>query len=1208
MAERGDFTFQPWGQENTKRRGRGRGRGQCWAGSRGGYRYRPKHNPNKVGQPPQRPRTFDCMNLEGRITNHQEGIHLLPKLELGIGSKPCIKEEVLSPGSSSSSKRSCTEMEENEENESKVHIKKRCKKNLAGTFPCSQEDNDISMVNLNGNKVRSEVKITAVDREDWDEEIRIAKLNSKQNTLCEAVDMVKEKDDGEKTTAGKIDGLMLLQGSYTSSSSTGTQQSMNLDWEVGLPSDGEVKLTSPRKFVRDKVVDCLSSAVTENCTCTSDEDSFKIKEGKQDHALCNPKGGRSFSSPTAGSLKGPLIPNKSKSDSWTGSVFSQGSAKKKGKLKKKQRAATIPEYQGSTDDDTDENMQGTLLKGERSKSCRQKKGYNSASKSLKDAERKFGFATAEVEKSDETQVKQKTKDKLSAEDDDGCQADDSLSDDENWKKVVKKLSADGVDAEEIQDRRPLPPDLPTDKSHTDESTSMDAPLSFRQDYRARFTYPPPAYMPYNHAYPSMRPPIPYCPPMWPMMQDPYFYGPAMMRGFHPDAIARYPIIHRFPQCVQQAAETVSPTHIAQSPGSECQDRFYTVNESGPEREGYLHNMNQTCGMNAFDGTDYTFQENTVEEDETYSENVFDSSGSQIYISQELNCETSKREPNVSFDENVPFLQTTLPDICEHHKSFDNQSDFISTEDEDYFYPRVCEPPSPKCTDSSVSVQIERGSRDQPNYNWYQTPPTGVGPTRTKSKVWGLNFKQMKYDSSGQKKEETSFSIPSNSNDSSQQPPSYAAAVCAGRQEPPGGQNRVTYISSAHLEERRRKSYSGVIAPHSGWASGHPLVKFVSPQNNKGPAKEKPQESPFWQSTPRPEAFNADTSSKFKSWSAGSQGWGSYNITRVPRPVSAPPKPKMFAEILQRPRRLTLEDEVRGETIPTINSWRSSTEIEDSAEIQYPTSDIDYLDTHAHIDLLFQRHMFKGTFAKFCLVNNFPTNFAGCVAIFCYPVNFSNSYSLADNLLKESNIWGSFGCHPHQVKHYDGIMEQKIKDWMNHPKTVALGEIGLDYSDRPAEITSDHELQKVIFQRQLQIALETKKPLVIHCRDAEEDTLSIMSKMVPRNHKIHRHCFTGPPQDAIKFLRAFPNSFIGLTALVTFPTATNTHQTARAIPLNRLLLETDTPYFLPRKVRCQKWSHPGMALLVAERISQLRGTTLDDVLSNVRANTMTMYGI
>ncbi|XP_072026850.1 putative deoxyribonuclease TATDN2 [Amphiura filiformis] len=272
---------------------------------------------------------------------------------------------------------------------------------------------------------------------------------------------------------------------------------------------------------------------------------------------------------------------------------------------------------------------------------------------------------------------------------------------------------------------------------------------------------------------------------------------------------------------------------------------------------------------------------------------------------------------------------------------------------------------------------------------------------------------------------------------------------------------------------------------------------------------------------------------------------------------------------------------------------------------YPYSMRDYIDTHCHIDFLYQRISYKGTFQKFTTQHHFPPNYAGCVAIFCTPESLK-PHGIWKDLMNEDKIWGAFGIHPHHAKYYDGWVEEHILSCMKHPKAVALGEIGLDYSNRNS---SDWILQQEVFRRQLNMALKMDKPLVIHSRDAEDDTINIMASMVPRDYPIHRHCFTGTPEEAQRWFSVFPKSFIGLTALVTFPSAFPTHRTAKEIPLERLLLETDSPYFLPRQCpRTLKFANPSMAVFVAERIARLKGITTDEVLIAVRKNTKLMYGV
>ncbi|GBN43834.1 Putative deoxyribonuclease TATDN2, partial [Araneus ventricosus] len=114
-------------------------------------------------------------------------------------------------------------------------------------------------------------------------------------------------------------------------------------------------------------------------------------------------------------------------------------------------------------------------------------------------------------------------------------------------------------------------------------------------------------------------------------------------------------------------------------------------------------------------------------------------------------------------------------------------------------------------------------------------------------------------------------------------------------------------------------------------------------------------------------------------------------------------------------------------------------------------------------------------------------------------------------------------------------------------------------------TSSKSKQHEVFRRQLQIAYDRRLPIVIHCREAEDDTIRILHEILPKNYTFHLHCFTGNWKSAQRWMKEFPSVFIGITNLVTFPSATATHEVAKKLPCDRLLLETDAPYFVPRVV-------------------------------------------
>ncbi|XP_066473872.1 putative deoxyribonuclease TATDN2 [Tiliqua scincoides] len=267
----------------------------------------------------------------------------------------------------------------------------------------------------------------------------------------------------------------------------------------------------------------------------------------------------------------------------------------------------------------------------------------------------------------------------------------------------------------------------------------------------------------------------------------------------------------------------------------------------------------------------------------------------------------------------------------------------------------------------------------------------------------------------------------------------------------------------------------------------------------------------------------------------------------------------------------------------------------------------FIDTHCHLDMLYSKIAFRGTFSKFRKTYNstFPEEFQGCIADFCDPRTLNNF--LWEDLLKEDMVWGAFGCHPHFARYYTDTYEGNILKALRHPKAVAFGEIGLDYSHKcNTEVPEQHK----VFERQLNLAVSLRMPLVIHCRDADEDLLEIMKKCVPKDHKIHRHCFTGRYSVIEPLLDYFPNLTVGFTALLTYPSAHEARDTVRKIPLNRIVVETDAPYFLPRQVPksvCQ-YSHPGVALHTVKEIARLKDVPLSVMLAILRQNTNKIYDL
>ena len=171
-------------------------------------------------------------------------------------------------------------------------------------------------------------------------------------------------------------------------------------------------------------------------------------------------------------------------------------------------------------------------------------------------------------------------------------------------------------------------------------------------------------------------------------------------------------------------------------------------------------------------------------------------------------------------------------------------------------------------------------------------------------------------------------------------------------------------------------------------------------------------------------------------------------------------------------------------------------------------------------------------------------------------NFSRVVRLAE---KHENIFASVGVHPHDAKTFDAESERRLIELAkSSEKVIAWGEIGLDfYYDH-----SPPEVQKEIFRRQIKIANELNLPIIIHSRDADDETLEILTEECA--HENFRggimHCFGGNPQMAESLMNiGFLISFAGN---VTFKKADNLRDSARVVPLNKLLIETDSPYLAP----------------------------------------------
>ncbi len=202
------------------------------------------------------------------------------------------------------------------------------------------------------------------------------------------------------------------------------------------------------------------------------------------------------------------------------------------------------------------------------------------------------------------------------------------------------------------------------------------------------------------------------------------------------------------------------------------------------------------------------------------------------------------------------------------------------------------------------------------------------------------------------------------------------------------------------------------------------------------------------------------------------------------------------------------------------------------------------------------------------------------------------------------VWAVVGVDPKNLAGFDEGALPALEDLAAQPKVVAIGEVGLDYHwDR-----SPRPVQREAFRAQLELARRIGLPVVIHCREADEDSAAILLGWAAEGKAAARplgvmHCYSGDLAMAERLVGA--GFLISLSGIVTFANAARTHEVAVGLPEDALLLETDAPYLAPHPHRGQR-NEPAMLRLIAERVAALRDTSLAHVAFATSANAARLF--
>ena len=217
---------------------------------------------------------------------------------------------------------------------------------------------------------------------------------------------------------------------------------------------------------------------------------------------------------------------------------------------------------------------------------------------------------------------------------------------------------------------------------------------------------------------------------------------------------------------------------------------------------------------------------------------------------------------------------------------------------------------------------------------------------------------------------------------------------------------------------------------------------------------------------------------------------------------------------------------------------------------------------------------------------------------CVSVTLDKFPEVIDLAERFDNFYASVGVHPD----YEDIEEPTVAQLVvlaHHPKIVAIGETGLDYF----RLTGNLEWQRMRFRTHIRAAILSSKPLIIHTRNAAEDTLRIMKEEGANQVGGVMHCFTESLDVALAAIEM--GFYISFSGIITFKNATQLKAVAQAIPLNKILVETDSPYLAPTPFR-GKINQPAYVKYVAQEIANLRGISLDTVTQATTDNFFTLF--
>jgi len=209
-------------------------------------------------------------------------------------------------------------------------------------------------------------------------------------------------------------------------------------------------------------------------------------------------------------------------------------------------------------------------------------------------------------------------------------------------------------------------------------------------------------------------------------------------------------------------------------------------------------------------------------------------------------------------------------------------------------------------------------------------------------------------------------------------------------------------------------------------------------------------------------------------------------------------------------------------------------------------------------------------------------------------SFESFNRIKEIIYKDDIIYGTIGIHPHETNKDLITSDIIIKNLNEHPKIIGIGETGLDFFYN----NSDKEKQINSFKVHIESSLKTNVPLIIHSRNAEIETFNILNDYKNDNLKILMHCFTGSREFAEKLLTL--NSFFSASGIITFKNTTDLQNIFKSLPLDKILIETDSPFLAPIPYRGKK-NEPSFIDFTAQKLAEIKEVSKQELIKITTKN-------